>query len=109
MTTTQTGFRQDSLGSYIEKDPAAQLTYVLDWSDWMPEGDSLDSATFTVSAPTGASNVTIISSGVTGDTAYVEVAGGTAGQVYTVINTITTADGKIDRRRFRLRVVERYA
>lgn len=109
MTTTQTGFRQDAQGSYIDKDPAAQLTYVMDWSDWMPEGDSLSSTTFSVPAVTGAANVTIVSSGVQGNTAYVELAGGTAGTTYTVINTIVTADGKQDRRRFRLRVTERYA
>ncbi len=107
--TTQTGFKQDAQGSYIEKDPAAQLTYVLDWSDWMPQGDSLSTATFAVSTIAGASNVTIVSSGVSGDTAYVQLSGGSAGNTYTVTNTITTTNGSTDARRFKLKVGNRYA
>jgi len=109
MSTTQTGFRQDAVGSYIEKDPQSRLTYVMDWSDWMPTGDSLSTTTFTVNTVAGSSNVTIHTTGVSSNTAYVELSGGTAGTTYTVTNTITTADGKIDRRRFRLKVLERYA
>lgn len=107
--TTQTGFKQDAQGSYIEKDPAAQLTYVLNWADWMPQGDSLSSTTFAVSTITGASNVTIVSSGVQGNTAYVQLSGGSAGNTYVVTNTIVTTNGATDARRFKLKVTNRYA
>lgn len=107
--TTQTGFKQDVQGSYIEKDPAAQLIYTVDWTAWLDTGDHVDSSTFTVGAIAGASNVTIVSSGIQNNKlAYVELAGGTAGHTYTVTNTITTKDAAHDVRRFKLKVVNRY-
>lgn len=107
--TTQTGFKQDVQGSYIEKDPAAQLIYTLDWSNWLDSGDHLANSVFTVDTIAGASNVTVVTSGIQHNThAYVELAGGTAGHTYTVTNTITTVNSATDVRRFKLKVVNRY-
>lgn len=109
--TTQTGFKQDVQGSYIEKDPAAQLIYTLDWSQWMDTGDQISTSVFTVDTIPGAANVTIVSTGtqINDHHAFVELSGGSAGNVYTVTNTITTANGATDRRRFRLKVLNRFA
>lgn len=108
--TIQTGFKQDVQGSYIEKDPGAQLVYTLDWSNWLDAGDNLSTSTFTVSTVPGASNITIVSQGIQSpdNYAYVELAGGSPGNVYTVTNTITTVNSATDVRRFKLKVVNRY-
>lgn len=109
--TTQTGFKQDVQGSYIEKDPAATLIYTVDWSEWISTGDQISTSTFSVGAIAGASNVTVVSSGIqTADHyAYARLSGGSAGNTYVVTNTITTQNGATDARRFKLKVVARYA
>ena len=38
---TLTGFKQDRAGLYIEKDPFSLLDYTLDWTNWMPTGDTI--------------------------------------------------------------------
>ena len=109
--TTQTGFKQDVQGSYIEKDPAAQLVYTVDWSEWISTGDQISTSTFAVSTITGASNVVVVSNGIqTADHhAYAELSGGSHGNTYIVTNTITTQNGATDARRFKLKVLNRYA
>ena len=108
--TTQTGFKQDVQGSYIEKDPGATLVYSLDWSDWLEANDFIANSTMSVGTVAGASNVTVVTSGLTnnGTVTYAELSGGSAGHTYTVTNTITTDNGAVDVRRFKLKVVNRY-
>lgn len=107
--TTQTGFKQDHLGSWIDKDPAAVLVYSLDWNDWMENNDTIANSVMTVSTITGdPAPLSVRSSGFTGNVAYAELEDGSAGNVYTVTNTITTTDGAVDARRFRVKVVNRY-
>jgi hypothetical protein len=48
MAHTLTGFKQDRVGVYIEKDPYAVLDYSLDFTNWMPSGDTIASRTVTV-------------------------------------------------------------
>ena len=109
--TTQTGFRQDNLGSYIDKDPGAVLTYSIDWSDWMPTNDTIANSVMTVSTITGDPTPLIVTSqGFVANTsvAFAHLDNGSAGNVYTVTNTITTTDGSVDVRRFRIKVANRY-
>ena len=109
--TTQTGFKQDTYGSYIDKDPGAVLTYSIDWSDWMPANDTIANSVMTASTSAGdPSALVVISSGFQANTSvtYAELDNGSAGNVYTVTNTITTTDGAVDVRRFRIKVVQRY-
>ena len=106
--TTQTGFKQDTYGSWIDKDPAAVLVYSLDWNDWIGNNDSIANSVMTVSTISGDPNaMTVKSSGFTGNVTYAELQRGSAGNVYTVTNTITTADGAVDARRFRVKVANR--
>lgn len=109
--TTQTGFRQDVSGSYIDKDPVATLVYTMDWSEWISPGDQLATSTFAVSTVAGAANVVVESTSIqTADhRALVELSGGAAGSTYIVTNTITTDNGAVDARRFKLKVVDRFA
>lgn len=111
--TTITGYKQDHKGSYISKDPNAQLVYQMDWTtDWMPTGDSLASVSYAVETISGDANpLEIESEGISGDGSltYVELSGGSDKNVYTVTCNITTTDGITDSRRFRIKCEERYA
>lgn len=109
--TTQTGFRQDNIGSYIDKDPGATLVYSIDWTDWLESGDAIANSAMTTTTITGdPAPLTIVSNGFQANTdiAYAEISGGSAGNLYTITNTITTENGLIDRRAFRIRVQARY-
>ena len=108
--STITGYKKDTVGAYIDKDPGARLIYSMDWSEWLPVGDTLSSATYAISTITGdAAPIVRQSQGVSGTTiSYVELSGGTAGEIYTITATITTANGNTDKRRFRLKVNNRY-
>jgi hypothetical protein len=86
----------------FDKDPDAVLDYQLDWSDWLPDGDTI--ATSVWSVPVG---LTEDSDTNTTTTATVWLSGGTAGTEYQVANTITTADGRTDERTIKIKVVER--
>lgn len=111
--TTITGYKQDHKGSYIAKDPNAQLVYQIDWAtDWMPAGDELSTVSYTVETISGDTNpLAIESQGITSDKVltYVELSGGSDKNVYTVTCNITTVDGITDSRRFRIKCEERYA
>jgi hypothetical protein len=99
-----TGFQEDRVGAYIEKDPYAVLDYSLDWTNWMPSGDTITSISIT--ADTG---ITIDSTTNTDYIATAYISGGTAGTIYNVEYKIVTTNGLQDSRNFRIKVVERQA
>lgn len=109
MAITQ-GFVQTIQGLQISKDPEAQLTYTLDWVNWLETGDSLSTATWTIVArandPTPLVKVT---DGIQGTKTYIELNNGQAGKSYTVYCKITTTDGLEDRRFFKVKVENRSA
>ena len=111
MTITRTGYEKDNTGSWIAKDPSAQLVYSMDWSDWLPVGDSLTQVEYTLQVRANDPQPLVKeSSGVQGtDISYVELSGGQVGKIYTVTAEITTNDGLIDSRSFRVRVENRSA
>jgi hypothetical protein len=112
MAINRSGFNQTSYGLEIDKDVEAQLIYTFNWSDWLAQGDSINTAEYTVAARRNdPTPVTIESQGITDantDT-YVELAGGQSDKAYVVTCKVVTADGAIDRRNFRLNVVSRSA
>lgn len=111
MTTQLTGFRQDLLGSWIPKDPAADLTYSIDWVDWIYGGDSIATSTWAIDAIAGdpaGTALRIQDTGITSAKTFVNMDRGTLGEIYTVKNTITTTNGLIDVRRFRIKIENRY-
>lgn len=112
MTTLQrTGYQQDNQGSWISKDPEAQLIYSLDWSQWLPTGDSLASVVYSlqVRANDPAPLIKNTEGVQSGTISYVELSGGQVGKIYTVTAEVTTTDGNIDRRNFRVKVENRSA
>jgi hypothetical protein len=108
--STITGYKRDTVGSYIEKDPEAQLVYSMDWSEWLPLGDQLAAVTYTVSTiADDTAPLTRISNGISDSTVtYIELSGGRAREIYTVTAEITTVDGNTDRRAFRVKVINRF-
>jgi len=110
MAINRAGFEKTNNGLEITKDPEAQLVYTFDWGTWLPTGDSITTVDYSVAArrndPTPP---TIESEGITGDKTYVELSGGQNEKTYIVTCKVTTTDGLIDRRNFRLKVLERTA
>ena len=88
-----TGFVQTTQGLQIDKDTEARLTYTFDWVDWLPTGDPL----------------VRVSQGIQGAKTYVQLRDGQEGKTYVVTAAVTTTDGLIDRRYFRVKVLARSA
>jgi|TARA_A100001391_G_C4849946_1_gene219432 hypothetical protein len=101
---TLTGFKTDRVGAYIEKDPFAVLDYSLDFTDWMPAGDTIN--TISVSADSG---ITVDSTSKTDYVATATLSGGTAGTIYNIEYRITTTNALQDSRNIRIKVLERQA
>lgn len=110
MAIQRSGFEQTIQGLTILKDTEAQLPYTFDWSQWLPSSDSLSSVEYTITARANDPDpLEIESQGIQGATTYVELSNGQEGKTYTVTAKITTVDGLIDRRNFRVKVVARSA
>lgn len=108
MPINRTGFLQTADALTITKDPEAQLVYTFDWSEWLATGDGLDTVEYTaVARRNDPAAVTIESSGITDDKTYVEISGGAVEKTYIVTCKVTTTDGLVDRRNFRLEVANR--
>ena len=110
MSINRGGFFQTNTGLEIDKDPQAELTYTFQWSDWLDDGDGIASTEYSVVARRNDSSaITIESSGIDGTKTYAVLSGGQADKVYTVTAKITTNDGAVDRRAFRVNVKNRQA
>lgn len=112
MAINRTGFYQSNTGLSIDKDVEAQLIYTFDWSEWLESGDTISSVDYSAAARRNdPTPVTIETQGISDSATdtYVELAGGQANKTYVITAKVTTANGIIDRRSFRLNVVERSA
>ena len=83
------------------KDPDAVLDYLIDWTRWLAS-DKIATSAWIV--PSGLTNV---GDSKAATTATVWLAGGTAGQSYTVTNRITTTGGRTEDRSIIIRIEER--
>jgi hypothetical protein len=110
--STTTGFKQDNLGSYIIKDPRAELNYTIDWTDWLGS-DTITASTWSI---TTYSTSTVNTSALTQVNASIAVGSkkttitvnsGTVGNIYNVRNTIDTANDLTESRAFRIKVDNR--
>lgn len=110
MATARSGFTQTIQGLTINKDTEAQLIYTFDWSQWLPQGDSISTAVYSVTARANDPDpLAIHTQGFQGTKTYVELKEGQEGKIYTVTCKVTTANGLIDRRNFRVKVLARSA
>ncbi len=83
-----------------QKDPAARLSYSINWLDWLGENASIVTSVWTV--PDG---LILSSQEITGGyICSVLIAGGEDKRDYEVTNKITTAAGLINVRSFRLQI-----
>jgi hypothetical protein len=110
-SVNRTGFEQTNYGLYVTKDPAAELTYTLDWSEWLEDGDTVSTATWSVRARRNdPTPVNVVNNGIANSTeTYVTLSGGQADKNYVVTVEIDTANGLTDSRYFTLQVKERPA
>ena len=109
---SQTGYLQDVQGSWIAKDPQAQLIYSMDWTEWLADGDTLASVTYALQVRANDPYPLVKESEgfeVGANITYVELSGGNVGKVYTITASITTALGSTDRRSFKIKVENRTA
>lgn len=105
-----TGFEQTVQGLTIVKDTEAKLFYTFDWNEWLPTGDTLATVSYAIQARANDPDPLIKESeGISGDTTYIELSNGQENKTYIVTAQITTANGLIDRRNFRVKVQARSA
>jgi hypothetical protein len=88
----------------FSKDPGAELDYTMDWQQWMPPQDRIVNVTWTIS-PAGTLLNAANSFSTTDTTIWLSA--GTDGLTYDVTCEITTNEGRIDDRTFRVEVVNR--
>jgi hypothetical protein len=108
----RTGFEQTANALWISKDVEAQLTYTFDWSQWLEGNDTISAVEYTVAARRNdPTPIEIESQGrADNDTkTYVELSGGQLDKTYIVTCKVTTANGLVDRRTFRIQVETRSA
>jgi hypothetical protein len=104
------GFYPTTNGLEIRKDPVAQLVYTFDWSQWLEPGDSLAQVNYTINARINDPEPLVrVSQGRDQALTYVELSSGQLGKTYIVTAQVTTTDGVIDRRSFRVKVENRSA
>jgi hypothetical protein len=106
---TTSGYQKDVQGYWIEKDPSAQLIYSMDWSDWLLSNDQIAQVEYTVTPNANIQDIDIEDSGQQlGYLTYCELSRGQHGETYTVAAKVTTVDGRIDTRRFRIKCKNRF-
>lgn len=88
------------------KDPESILDYSVEWGAEYLDGDTLAESDWTVS-PVESGGLEVVSSQFDHATAIVKAGGGIAGRVYRLINHVTLASGREDRRSILLRVEQR--
>ena len=86
---------------FFTKQPVENKDYDFDWSDWMPTGDSISTA----SIP-NVDGITLGPKTVTGNVVKQFISGGADGVDYKITCTMTTTQGRIDEREIRIMVRE---
>lgn len=106
-----TGFEVVNQLLTIKKDPQAVLTYTFDWSQWLIDGDTINSVSYTLQVRANdPSPIIKLDSGISaGDLTYIKLSGGQVERTYIVTAAITTQNGLTDRRNFRVNVANRSA
>ena len=105
-----TGFVQTIQGLQIVKDPEALLTYALDWTNWLEQGDTLSTATWEIVARANDPDPLVkVNNGIQGNVTYITLDEGQVGKTYTVFCKVVTVDGLEDRRFFKVKTEARSA
>ncbi len=88
------------------KDPGAALDYVMDWQAGYLAGQSIIASSWAV-APEQPGGITIGADSILAGQTRVALAGGRAGRLYHVTNSVRFSDGGEDQRTLIVRVEER--
>lgn len=88
----------------FEKTPEARLDYVVDWTNWLPAGLTIDSSTWSYS-----DDLTAVATSLSSPQTSIILSGGTEGETYIIKNIIETTGGSPlkDSRVFKLLVTTR--
>ena len=93
----------------FSKDPIATLDYSLDWGSWLLSGETIQSATWTITSDqipvTG--DATVSQSVVVGGVCSAWITAGNIGTVYTADCVIVTSGGRTDARSITLTIIQR--
>ncbi len=79
---------------YPNKDPDSVLDYGMDWSNWLPDGDVIQSSNWIMEAVVNSGALTIDSDSFDDNFTVVWLSGGEDGAVYNITNRITTVQGR---------------
>jgi len=79
---------------YPNKDPDSVLDYGMDWSNWLPDGDIIQSSNWIMEATVNSGALTIDSDSFDDNFTVVWLSGGEDGAVYNITNRITTVQGR---------------
>lgn len=82
------------------KQPADQLDYDIDFTQWITDDDEIDTAT----ATSDDADLVVVSTVISSPIVKVWVNGGIDGTTYKVTTTITTTSGRIKQTEFKIRV-----
>jgi hypothetical protein len=88
----------------VPKQPVDHLDYDIDFARWLPEDDTITTATAISDAPT---DLVIESVQISSPVVKVWVSGGTDGSTYKITVVASTSGGRIKETEFRIRVRER--
>ena len=79
---------------YPNKDPDSVLDYGMDWSNWLPDGDVIQSSNWIMEAVVNSGALTIDSDSFDDNFTVVWLSGGEDGAVYNITNRIVTVQGR---------------
>lgn len=86
----------------FNKQPADVLDYDIDLSDWLTQGDNLNSADVSVDV----AGLTVDDKTVSDDRLKIWLSGGTSGSTYKVTANLITEDGRTKQVDFKVRVTD---
>ena len=87
----------------IEKDPEAVLDYTVDWTLDLVVGDPIAASSFAV--PAGITKDSESDDGASKTTVF--LSGGMLGEIYDIVNHITTVGGREDDKTFKIKMTHR--
>ena len=84
--------------SFPAKDPDSYLDYYVDWSPWLPEGDTITGSLWIL-----PDDLISELEGVYDTSTLIWMSGGVIGQTYELVNRITTVGGRIQDQTVRIK------
>jgi len=105
-----TGFQVNQSMLYIDKDPEAVLTYTFDWSEWLESNDAINAVEYSLQVRANDPKPLVNEDdGFVDSKTYITLSGGQVERTYTVTAKVTTTNGLVDRRHFKVKVYNRSA